>query len=669
MREKITISRLIEKMDEATDEFIILGYENSLIRLFISPMLFLGSFVLFMFRFIYMHENLAIVLTDALILFSMGIFSETYLKMAKNEEMKSHVSSAFLAVLLSFMVVRLYYLVGTALIMFSIAIIILSIVRMKKEMLIITIVTFFFLNMHIWTHSYQYHNGPLFYITSTVSFAFLIYVSINVHRVVYNGTRKKKQQLKQIQLSEKKLMRTLLSVGDGVISTDSESNVEFINPVAEKMTGWNLEEAYGKPSDSVFCIINEFTRENQISPIQTVHETGKVVELANHTLLISRDGTERSIEDTAAPISDDEGNIIGCVLVFKDSSEKKEKQRRVEYLSYHDQLTGIYNRRFFEEEMLRLDTIRNLPISVIYADVNGLKTINDAFGHQTGDQLIQQVAVAIKAECRADDILARTGGDEFVLLLPATDDNSAEGMAIRIRERIEQEKIFDINISVSCGWATKDLGNQDISEILKNAEDAMYQAKILSSSSKRSAVIRAINNALLVKSPREEAHSMRVSLLCESIGRAYQLSDESVKELRVAGELHDIGKIAVDETILNKVERLTEAEWIQIKAHPETGYRLLSTSSEYFGMAKFILEHHERWDGKGYPKGLKGEGINWKARIIAIADSYDAMICERPYRKALTQEEAVSEIRKCAGTQFDPDVAKVFVEKVIGVTW
>ena len=138
--------------------------------------------------------------------------------------------------------------------------------------------------------------------------------------------------------------------------------------------------------------------------------SNETIELANHTILIARDGVQRAIEDTAAPIKDRFGKIIGVVLVFRDFSDKKQKRLQIEYLSYHDQLTGLYNRRFFEEELKRLDTVRNLPLSIIFADINGLKTINDAFGHQQGDQLIQQVAEVMKAECRADDIIARTGG-------------------------------------------------------------------------------------------------------------------------------------------------------------------------------------------------------------------------------------------------------------------
>jgi diguanylate cyclase (GGDEF)-like protein/PAS domain S-box-containing protein len=469
----------------------------------------------------------------------------------------------------------------------------------------------------------------------------------------------------EISQSKEKLQATLVSVGDGVITVDKNGAVEFMNPEAQRLTGWKVDAAAGLPIETVFNIVNELTRERVESPVKSVFETGRIITLSNDTMLISKDGMEVPIEDSAAPIKDARGVTLGCVLVFRDFSERKEKQRRIEYLSYHDQLTGLYNRRFFEEEMKRLDVRRNLPLTTVYADVNGLKMINDAFGHELGDRLIVHVAEAFKKECRADEIIARLGGDEFIILLPKTDASSAEKLVDRIRERIAKTKINDIDISISFGWDTKTDVGQSIDEILKGAESLMYQRKILSSNSKRNGVIQSILKILLLKSPREEAHSLRVSKLCECIGRAFNLNEDDVKELSIAGELHDIGKISIDEVILNKRRGLTEEEWTQIKHHPETGYRLLGATSEFYKLAEYVLAHHERWDGKGYPRGLKAEAINWKARAIAVADAYDAMTCQRPYRRALSKSEAVEEMQRVAGTQLDPLIVKVFVEKVL----
>ncbi len=466
--------------------------------------------------------------------------------------------------------------------------------------------------------------------------------------------------------SKEKLQATLISVGDGVITVDVDHKIEFMNPVAEKLTGWKIDDAIHMPLEVIFNIINEYTRTQVKSPVEEAFEKNEIVELKNHTLLVSKDGTERSIEDTAAPIKDKNGEVIGCVLVFRDFSEHKTKQRKIEYLSYHDQLTDLYNRRFFDEELKRLDVKRNLPISFIYADIDGLKIINDAFGHQKGDQLIQKIASILKSECRADDIIARTGGDEFIVLLPKTDAQSVQKLIERLEKRINKIKFMNINISASFGWETKTSTDQSTRMLLKSAEDLMYRAKILNSTGQKNEIVKTIIRTLNIKCPREEAHSLRVGELCKSIGKVYGLDKHKIHELRIAGELHDIGKITIDTAILNKTKKLSESEWAQIKQHPETGYRILSATNEFNNISEYVLAHHERWDGSGYPKGLRGEDINWNARVIAVADAYDAMTTERPYRgKALTKEEAIQELLKSAGTQLDPEIVKVFIEKVL----
>lgn len=472
---------------------------------------------------------------------------------------------------------------------------------------------------------------------------------------------------KKLKSSEEKLYATLFSVGDGVITVDRNLRIEFLNPVAEKLTGWSSNEAIGEPSGKIFNIINEYNHEQVASPINEVFEQGKIVELANHTLLIAKDGSARPIEDTAAPIKNKYDEIVGCVLVFRDCSDNKEKRRKIEYLSYHDQLTGLYNRRFFDEEIHKLDKQNNLPLSVIYADLNGLKTMNDAFGHIIGDLLITTFADTLESECRADDIIARVGGDEFVILLPKTGIVLAEKLAKRLKEKVRRKTVVDIPISAAFGCAAKVSADQSIRETLKDAENVMYRKKTLENTSKKNEVIKSILNTLIVKSPREAKHSQRVAMLCESIGKAFCLDDDEIVELKTAGELHDIGKIAIDEVILNKNGTLSEAEWAHIRSHPEIGYRLLSTSYDFFNLAEYVLGHHEKWDGTGYPKALKHEAINWKSRVLAVADAYDAMTSERPYSKAMTQEEAVEELRQKAGTQFDPNIVKVFIEDVLGV--
>jgi diguanylate cyclase (GGDEF)-like protein/PAS domain S-box-containing protein len=351
--------------------------------------------------------------------------------------------------------------------------------------------------------------------------------------------------------------------------------------------------------------------------------------------------------------------------VSRNISSRKKNQEEILYLSYHDKLTGIYNRRFFEEELKRLDTDRNLPISIIIGDVNGLKLVNDAFGHEEGDRLLIKAAKSIQSTCRSDDILARWGGDEFVMFLPGTPKDRAEAIIKRIRTLYAHEFVHAIRINISFGCHTKTKKEEDLRFILKSAEDIMYKNKILENDNQRGNIINTIIKSLHEKNPREEQHSARVGTICQSIGKAVGLSRIELNRLKIVGHLHDIGKIAIHDDILNKKGTLTEKEYDEMARHPDIGYRILSAAKDMQELADYTLAHHERWDGTGYPKGLKEKEIPLVARIIAIADAYDAITSTRAYRSAKEDDYAIEEIKRHAGTQFDPEIVDIFMKKVL----
>lgn len=353
------------------------------------------------------------------------------------------------------------------------------------------------------------------------------------------------------------------------------------------------------------------------------------------------------------------------LAVVRDITDMHKNQTHIKYLSYHDQLTGLYNRRFFEEELKRLDTKENFPLCIIMADVNGLKLINDSFGHKTGDELLVKVSGVLKEACTQSQIISRIGGDEFVILAPNMDDRDAEKLVRFIEDLCTKEKVAAMTLSISFGWAAKDDISEDIDMIFNKAEDYMYKKKLFKRPSMRGKTINAIISTLHEKNEREAKHSKRVSVYCKVFAKVLNLSPNSVKEIQTMGLLHDIGKIAIDERLLNKPGKLTEEERAKIQKHPEIGYRILSAVNDMGDMGEKILAHHERWDGKGYPRGLKEEEIPIESRIIAIVDAFDAMTSERSYRKALSEEFALFELLKNAGTQFDPALVQVFVDKVI----
>lgn len=356
--------------------------------------------------------------------------------------------------------------------------------------------------------------------------------------------------------------------------------------------------------------------------------------------------------------------MLGVVLVFRDYTEKKQKLDQIEYLSYHDQLTGLYNRRFYEEELRRIDTPENLPLSLIMGDVNGLKLVNDSFGHVMGDQLLKKAAATITRACRAEDVVARLGGDEFVVLLPKTNQIEAEEVIARIEELAKSEIVGTVELSISFGFETKVDKEQDIQLIFKRAEDYMYRRKLTESLGMRNKTVGMVIETLFDKYQKEMFHSERVSRLSAEVGNKIGLNTKDSHDLQTAGLMHDIGKIGIAEGILDKSEKLSEQDWLEIRRHPEIGYRILSSANEFAEIADHILEHHERWDGSGYPNGLKGEEISLEARIIAIADAYDAMTRMRLHMDDLTVEEAIEEINRCSGTQFDPEIARVFIDMI-----
>ncbi len=471
--------------------------------------------------------------------------------------------------------------------------------------------------------------------------------------------RKRSDELLQ---QEKDLFKTtLLSIGDAIMATDQAGKVILMNEVALQLTGWERDEAIGRSCDEVFHIISEKTRKRCEAPIARVIRTGKTIALANHTILLSKDGTEYPITDSAAPIIGEKGEVKGVVLAFRDVTLEKQKVDAIRYLSYHDQLTGIFNRSFFEEEIKRLNTKRNLPISFVMADVNCLKLTNDAFGHSTGDKILKKAARIIQNCCRQDDIFARVGGDEFAILLPRTSAGDAEKIVERIKSICTKTQTQSISLSVSFGIATKESFQDDIRQVQKKAEDNMYKNKLFESPEMRSRTIQSVVTKLYQKYTAERKHSQRVSRLCEAIGREINLSEREINDMKNAALLHDIGKIAIKSDILNKSTMLSDKEWSEIRRHPEVGYRLLSSLSDFSYVSECILAHHERFDGTGYPKGLKGKTIPVLPRIIALAEAFDSMTSERAYHKAMSEDEALNELKRNAGTQFDPELVDIFL--------
>lgn len=483
--------------------------------------------------------------------------------------------------------------------------------------------------------------------------------------VVVDDITERKKLEEALYLEKAQIEKTLLSVGDGVISTDKEGRIKLMNTAAEKMTGWQLKNASGRKIEAIYKIRDESTKKKLGLGFEKVLKHGSQINGSDHKMLVSKKGKEIYIEDTAAPIKDSQGNITGMVLVFRDSTEKIERQKEIEQLSLHDHLTGLYNRRYMQDSINRLDTSRNLPLCAIYSDINGLKIINDCFGHETGDEQIKKVADTLRCILRSDDIIGRLGGDEFLVLLPKTGEDVAKSIVERITNSFKTTDTDPVAVSLAIGFSLKTDPAQQISDIIKRAEDNMYKDKLKSGKIMRKRMVENILSDINTKYENERIHSKRVTEYCLKTGRAMGLCREELSELKAEAILHDIGKIVIPANIIIKPAELSEEEYELIKRHSEKGYQILKSIDEYAAFAESVLQHHERWDGKGYPDGLKEESILLHSRIINVAEAYEAMTSDRPYKKAMTPKEAIDELKECRGKQFDPEIVDIFIEKVL----
>jgi diguanylate cyclase (GGDEF)-like protein len=349
--------------------------------------------------------------------------------------------------------------------------------------------------------------------------------------------------------------------------------------------------------------------------------------------------------------------------------ERRKLEKRLTYLSIHDPLTGLYNRTQFSLELERLQQPQFAPVGIIVGDLDGLKLINDTWGHQSGDSLLKAVATILKECCPADATVNRIGGDEFVLLLSHTTLAILEKLCHTITRAIDTYNQTSplaegIVLSISLGFALAEAYPPNLQEVFKIADNNMYREKLNQSQSNRSAIVQTAMKLLEARDFITEGHGDRIQLLVARLGIALKLPENRVTDLKLLAQFHDIGKVGIPDNILFKPGPLTPEEFNEMKRHSEIGYRIAQSSPDLNLITDYILKHHEWWDGSGYPMGLVGKSIPLECRILSIADAYDAMTSDRPYRKALVHKHAIEELRRFAGIQFDPELVDNFITLV-----
>ena len=448
---------------------------------------------------------------------------------------------------------------------------------------------------------------------------------------------------------------------DAIALADKEQQIMAINQQFSRLFGYSLEEIKGKSPDEVLA--GNIGRNEAKSMTQNVL-TGQNIAL--EAVRYAKGGKAIEVSIKGVPVVID-GEVVGGYGIYTDISERKRYEEKLRFLSLHDQLTGLYNRAYFENELQRLTGSREYPISIISADLNGLKLINDTLGHGRGDDLLKVAAQALKESLRSSDILARVGGDEFVIILPGTSKAGGKSIARRISAIADKHNrdYPEMPLSISLGIATTAHVEQPLEEVLKDADDTMYRNKGRfgrTAGNRRNRVVKTMLTALAERDYIATGHAERMQSLCRKLGEACGLSSQQLVALSLLTQVHDLGYVGIPKHILFKKEPLTTKEWEILRQHPERGYRIADFSLDLAGVASLILRHHEWWDGNGYPFGLKGKDIPVECRIFAIVDAFDAMTNERPYRQTKSPAAALAEIKKCGGTQFDPELVEKFLE-------
>ncbi len=469
---------------------------------------------------------------------------------------------------------------------------------------------------------------------------------------------KKQKEIAELQKTRYQMLVKEMPLGLAYheIILDGEGNPQdyrflSVNTRFEDLTGLKNDEIIGK---TVLEVLPN-TEQSWIEKYGNVALGGKSIRFEEYA-----DALKKTFEVTSfSP------EPMHFAVIVDDITDKKSKENEITHVSKHDFLTNLPNRRYCDEMLRSMDRQENYPLLVSLIDMDGLKLVNDAYGHPVGDVAIQTVAKAIQSHLRPQDFAARIGGDEFLILCPQSSEKEYWEIRNQINQTLRSSQSHDIPISLSFGFDIKSQQDQMMDKILIHAENDMYAQKVLHGQSSRNEAIMTLFNSLVEKYEDERKHSDQVRYYCQRLGKQLNLSLDEIQELEMAGMMHDVGKITIPDSILHKPNILTSQEWDIMKRHTVNGYQILRSADKYSRLAEYALTHHERWDGKGYPNGLKEEEIPLFSRIIAVCDSFEAMTSNRVYRTAISYDEAREELIRCAGTQFDPRIVHTFVSDVL----
>jgi diguanylate cyclase (GGDEF)-like protein len=476
-----------------------------------------------------------------------------------------------------------------------------------------------------------------------------------LRRKVKSKTAALSGALEKIETERSKLQGLVNSIPDLIYVLDREGLVkEFLSA---NVLDEEIAKLTGEPNQNIAEIFRLGTKNTlHIHMEQAFH---KGLSDAIEFKIQSLSGGLRYLEARFSKISEE--NVLA---IIRDVTEKTLTAQELYQFSIMDQLTEVYNRNYFEQTTKEWQDLEKERVGLFMVDIDGLKLVNDTLGHDVGDQYLCTIAQKIKLIFPKPGMIFRVGGDEFAVIVFGWDETEMLKAKEQLIDQVRGLNAigYPIPFSISIGFSMACPTCHTIADMIKNADDYMYRQKLFHRQSQRSKTIETLSAMLAERDFITQGHSRRMSYYIKKMAMKLNFPDNLLPGIELFADFHDIGKIGISDTILFKAGRLTDQEFADMKRHAEIGFRIAEASPDLASISEWIYKHHEHWNGSGYPFGIRGTEIPLACRILSIVDAYDAMTNDRPYRTAMDQQSAIDELKRCAGTQFDPDLVEIFVE-------